>query len=224
MWLIQLKDILFHLPDYLAVWNSEFGPWIYVFLFLIIFAETGCVFLPFLPGDSLLFAVGAFTAVDGGLSFSKTLMCLFAAAVLGDTVNFVAGKWLGKKLIKVGPDGELESKLIRPKYMNQTRRFYEKHGGKTIVLARFFPIFRTYAPFVAGICSMDYLQFVFFNTFGGFVWISSLLLCGYFFGNIPEVQSHFHYVIVAILLISILPAIVEMLRSRKSHVAEDASV
>lgn len=186
------------------------GPWLYVILFLIIFCETGLVVTPFLPGDSLLFAVGALAAVANSvLNLPLVAMLLIVAAVGGDSVNYAIGFRIGPKVF-LRPN----SRLLNQRHLLKTQHFYERHGGKTIFLARFIPIIRTFAPFVAGVGTMDYRRFAVFNVTGGMTWVLSFLLAGYFFGNIPAVKRDFHYVIVAIVLLSVLPPIIEYLRSR----------
>lgn len=214
------------LPAHLSQWTAMMGPWIYILMFLIIFAETGLIVTPFLPGDSLLFALGALTAVTttataGGeqvtqaaLDFKLLLVLLIIAAILGDMVNYSVGRWLGLKLF-TNPN----SKIFNPEHLRRTQEFYDRHGGKTIVLARFLPIIRTYAPFVAGLGRMKYRTFAIYNVFGGVVWITAFLTAGHFFGNIPQVKKHFQYVILAIIVISVLPIVFEYIRSKRKSVA-----
>ncbi len=202
-------EILHDLPGHLAMWTSTMGPWIYVLLFGIIFAETGLVVTPFLPGDSLLFALGALTAIEGGLDFTTLASVLIVAALLGDTVNYNVGRWLGPKLFNK-PD----SKILNPAHLKRTQDFYIAYGGKTIVIARFLPILRTYAPFAAGLANLSYSKFFGFSIFGALVWIFSFLTLGHFFANRPEVKANFHYVILAIIVISAIPACIEFMRAR----------
>jgi membrane-associated protein len=202
-------DILVHLDQYLGVIIKEYGFWTHLLLFLIIFCETGLVVTPFLPGDSLLFAAGTFAAL-GSLNLTWLLVSLSVAAVGGDTVNYWAGCVVGPKVFS----GKY-SRFFNREYLNRTHRFYEKYGGKTIIFARFVPIIRTFAPFVAGIGSMTYPRFIIYNVLGGIAWILILTLAGYFFGNIRMVRDNFTLVIFAIIVISVLPAIVEFLRQRK---------
>lgn len=203
----SLIDLFLHLDTYLDVIIDFFGPLSYVILFAIIFMETGLVITPFLPGDSLLFAVGAFSA-RGSFNVVLIFILLFLAAVIGDSVNY----WIGNK---VGPRVfERDYRFLKRKHLVKTQDFYEKHGGKTIVLARFIPIVRTFAPFVAGVGTMDYRRFVIYNILGAFLWVSIFLFLGFFFGNIPIVQENFELLVVGIILISVLPMIVEFLRSR----------
>lgn len=208
----QFIDIILHLDAHLTEWIALFGPNIYVILFLIIFSETGLIILPFLPGDSLLFALGALTAVDGStLSLPLLLALLIIAAVLGDATNYAIGYRVGPKVFRYR-----NSFWLNQDHLTRTQAFYEKHGGKTIVLARFMPIVRTFAPFVAGIGRMQYRKFAIFNVVGGIAWVSSFLIAGSFFGNLPAVKQNFHIVIFAIIAISFAPVVIEWLRSQKS--------
>lgn len=203
----QLVDIFLHLDVHLNDLAAKFGMGLYFILFLIIFCETGLVVTPFLPGDSLLFAVGALAASPTSqLSIPLLLGLLLAAAIAGDAVNYLIGYHLGPKVFKYE-----NSLLFNKKHLLRTQHFYEKYGGKTIVLARFMPIIRTFAPFVAGIGKMEYRQFSMFNVTGGIAWVLIFLLGGYYFGNMPVVQKNFHYIIVAIIIISVMPAVVEAL-------------
>jgi membrane-associated protein len=204
-------SIMQDLPGHLAMWTAQMGPWVYILLFAIVFAETGLIVLPFLPGDSLLFAVGAMSAL-GSLHFLTLLLTLIAAAVLGDALNYAIGKWLGLRLFK-----NPQSRIFNPRHLERTEAFYKRHGGKTIVIARFMPVFRTYAPFVAGLSRMPYRDFFAFNFAGGALWILSFLSLGHFFGNLPQVKNNFHYVIAAIIIISFLPAVIEFIRSRRQQ-------
>lgn len=192
------------------------GPWIYVALFGVIFAETGLIVTPFLPGDSLLFALGALTTVAGvdgqasALDFGVLAVTLIIAANCGDCVNYTVGRWLGLHLFK-----NPKSKIFNPHYLARTHSFYEKHGGKAIVIARFLPIIRTYAPFVAGLGEMRLKRFALFSITGGATWILLFLTAGRLFGNIPQVKSRFQYVVLAIIVISALPAVIEVIRARR---------
>lgn len=206
-------EILMHLDKHLDIIIRNYGLWTYLILFLIIFCETGLVVTPLLPGDSLLFAIGSLAAI-GSLELRLLLLLLSAAAILGDTVNYGVGRFMGPKVFKM--EG---SRVFKKEYLDKTRRFYEKYGGKTIILARFVPIVRTFAPFVAGIGSMSYGRFVTYNIAGGILWISAFMIAGYYFGNIPAVKHNFTAVIFAIIIISILPGAVEFLRHRGSHAA-----
>ena len=215
----QLLALLQDLPAHLAIWTQEMGPWIYVLLFAIIFSETGLVVFPFLPGDSLLFAVGALTAVDGALDLKIACVTLIAAAALGDTANYWIGRSLGRKLFK-NPN----SRIFNPKHLESTQEFYERHGRRTIFLARFLPIFRTYAPFIAGLGRVPYGRFVGYSLSGSVVWISAFLFVGNRFGNIEVVKRNFHYVIIAILVLSAVPIAIEFFRGRQKSRAASRAV
>ena len=203
----QLLDLILHLDKHLDTLVMNYGPWVYAILFLIVFCETGLVVTPFLPGDSLLFTVGAIAA-RGGLDIFLVAGLLALAAILGDTVNYWIGKLVGQKLIARYP------KLFRPEHLQRTHDFFERYGGKTIIIARFVPIVRTFAPFVAGIGKMTYSRFMAFNVGGALLWIVLLLPLGYFFGNLPVVKKNFTLVIFGIIFLSILPAVIETLRER----------
>ncbi len=203
----QLLDLILHLDKHLDTLVMNYGAWVYAILFLIVFCETGLVVTPFLPGDSLLFTVGAIAA-RGSLDIFLIAGLLALAAILGDTVNYWIGKLVGQKLIARYP------KLFRPEHLQRTHDFFERYGGKTIVIARFVPIVRTFAPFVAGVSKMTYTRFMAFNVGGGLLWIVLLLPLGYFFGNLPIVKKNFTLVIFGIIFLSILPAIIETLRER----------
>ena len=205
--LTKLPEIFFHLDKYLDILIKDFGVYSYVILFFVIFMETGFVVTPFLPGDSILFASGAFAAL-GSLNVFYVFIILFIAAILGDTVNYWIGYRLGSKVF------EKDSKLIKREYLEKTKRFYEKHGGKTIVLARFIPIVRTFAPFVAGVGIMKYPKFILFNILGGFLWTAVFIFAGYYFGNIDFVKNNFEIVVLAIVFISIIPMILEVVKSK----------
>lgn len=205
-----LIDVVLHLDKYLGVLINNYGTLVYVILFLIILCETGLVVTPFLPGDSLVFAAAAFAAM-GSLNIWILIISLSVAAILGDTINYNIGKHLGQKLLKRG-----DSRFIKKEYIDKTNAYYDKYGGKTIVIARFIPIVRTFAPFVAGIGSMNYKQFITFNAVGGLLWVITASLLGFFFGNIPFVANNFSLVIIAIILISILPAVIEVIKGRKN--------
>lgn len=203
-------DIILHLDKYLTVFVSQYGLLTYAILFFIIFAETGLVIMPFLPGDSLLFATGAIAAL-GSLNIWLIVFILVIAAILGDTANYWIGHFLGQKIVD-----NPKIPFINQEHIDKTQKFYEKHGGKTIILARFVPIIRTFAPFVAGIGKMHYQQFVLYNIVGGVLWITLFTFAGYFFGNIPAVQKNFHYVILAIIILSVVPMIFEYIKNKKS--------
>ena len=204
----QLLDILLHLDRHLDTIIQQYGVWTYLILFLIIFCETGLVVTPILPGDSLLFAVGTFAA-RGALDLGLVLLLLSVAAVAGDTVNYAIGYRVGPRIFR--KEGV---RFLNREYLDRTHRFYERHGAKTIVIARFVPIIRTFAPFVAGVGRMSYARFVTYNVAGGVGWIASLVLGGYLFGNIPVVRQNFTLVIFAIIVLSILPGVIEFLRQR----------
>ena len=201
-------DVLLHLDKYLDLMIQTMGIWSYVIIFLIIFCETGLVVTPVLPGDSLLFAIGTFAAL-GSFDIAVVLILLTIAAIAGDTVNYWIGNYLGPKVFHYE-----DSRFFKKKHLERTHQFYEKHGGKTIIIARFIPIIRTFAPFVAGIGSMTYRKFLSYNVVGGIFWIFSLTLAGYFFGNIPVVRNNFSLVIIAIVVISVMPGVIEYLRQR----------
>jgi len=205
----SLIDILLHLDVHLDLVIRSYGFWTYGILFLIIFLETGLVVTPFLPGDSLLFAAGTFAAL-GSLDLMWIIVLLSIAAIAGDTANYWIGHASGPKVFS-----REKSRLFNKKYLHRTHQFYEKYGGKTIIIARFVPIVRTFAPFVAGIGSMTYGRFIAYNVVGGIGWVILLVLGGYFFGNIPVIKQNFSLAIAAIILISILPGIIEFLRHRK---------
>lgn len=206
--LLKGVDILLHLDKYLDLMIQTMGIWSYVIIFLIIFCETGLVVTPILPGDSLLFAIGTFAAI-GSFDIAIVLILLTIAAIAGDTVNYWIGNYLGPKVFHYE-----DSRFFKKKHLERTHQFYEKHGGKTIIIARFIPIIRTFAPFVAGIGSMTYRKFISYNVAGGILWICSLTFAGFFFGNIPVVRNNFSLVIMAIVIISVLPGVIEYLRQR----------
>jgi membrane-associated protein len=201
-------DVVLNLDKYLDVIIRNYGLWTHLLLFLIIFCETGLVVTPILPGDSLLFAVGTFAAL-GSLDLAWVLVSLSVAAVAGDTVNYWIGNLVGPKVF-----AQEKSRFFKKEYLDRTHQFYEKYGGKTIIIARFVPIIRTFAPFVAGIGAMTYPRFIAYNIVGGVGWILSLVLAGYFFGNIPIVKNNFSLVILAIIIISVLPGVIEFVRHK----------
>ncbi|MDE2293061.1 MAG: DedA family protein [Elusimicrobia bacterium] len=208
----QFIDVFLHLDTHLAVWAGWLGPWLYAVLFLIIFCETGLVVTPILPGDSLLFSVGALAAVEGSPIHLKpvcALLCL--AAVLGDAANYSIGRWVGPHVFT-----SAESRWLNKEHLRRAHAFYEKYGGKTIILARFMPIIRTFAPFVAGIGTMGYPRFASYNVVGGVAWVLLFTLAGHRFAGLPVVKQHFHYVILVIIFLSVLPGVVEYLRSRRA--------
>ena len=209
--ILQLVDIFLHIDEYLGDIIRDYGVWTYLLLFIVIFMETGLVVTPFLPGDSLIFAAGTFAAM-GYMEVGLLFALLFAAAFLGDTANYWIGHTLGPRAFS----GEvpLLKKVLKKEYLDKTHAFYEKHGGKTIILARFVPIVRTFAPFVAGVGAMTYKKFISYNIIGGLAWVAIFLFLGFFFGNLPFVQKHFEFVVIAIVLISVLPAVVEYFKER----------
>ena len=208
-YLASFIDIVLHLDTYLVVLVQQYGVWIYAILFAIIFSETGFVVTPFLPGDSLLFVAGAVAAV-GGMNIVILLALLVVAAASGNMLNYHIGRYIGPRVFKWE-----NSLFFNTAALQKTEAFYEKHGGKTLVISRFLPLFRTFAPFVAGVGKMDYLRFCLFNLIGAGLWVISLLLAGYFFGNLPWVKQNLSFVIVGIVVVSLLPAFVGWLRHRK---------
>jgi membrane-associated protein len=204
-------DIFLHLDKYLAQIVSDYQNYTYLILFLVVFAETGLVITPFLPGDSLLFAAGSIAAL-GAMNVHLLFLIIFVAAVIGDTVNYAIGHYLGPKVFKNN------YRFLKKEYLEKAHKFYEKHGGKTIIIARFIPIIRTFAPFVAGIGEMNYSKFILYNIVGGAIWSVSFIYAGYFFGSIPFIKNNFSIVIIVIILISVLPAVIEIYRGRKATV------
>lgn len=205
---MELFDFILHFDEHLANIINLFGLWTYVILFLIIFAETGLVIIPFLPGDSLLFVVGTLSG-SGFLNIWIVYFSLLTAAILGDTVNYWIGHKIGAKVFSKD-----NSRLFNKAYLEKTREFYDKHGGKTIILARFVPIIRTFAPFVAGMGKMHYRTFILYNIVGGFIWVTSLTFAGYFFGGLPIIQENFEYAAIGIVLLSLLPVIFEFIKHK----------
>ena len=206
----EFLNIILHLDQHLLQWITYFGPWFYVLMFLIIFCETGLVVTPFLPGDSLLFALGALSSLGTGdeLNVWVLLISLTIAGILGDTVNYHIGKYLGPKVF------DQDTRFFKKSYLTQTQAFYARWGTFTIVAARFAPIARTFAPFVAGIGSMEYKRFVTYNVLGAIAWVFTFILAGYFFGNLPVVKRNFHIVIFGVIFVSILPMLVPWLKSK----------
>jgi len=203
-------DIFLHLDKHLSTVIQAYGGWTYLILLLIIFCETGLVVTPILPGDSLLFAIGSFAAL-GALELEYLLVGLTLAAILGDSVNYAIGHYMGPKVFT-----KKDSRIFRKEYLDKTHRFYEKYGAKTIIFARFVPIVRTFAPFVAGIGAMSYGKFLTYNIVGGVAWICLFVLGGYFFGGLPIVKQNFTLVILAIIALSIMPGVIEYIRSRRT--------
>jgi membrane-associated protein len=214
-----LIDFILHLDVHLTEIINNYGVWAYAILFLIIFVETGLVVMPFLPGDSLLFAAGAFAApqiingqeVPGPFNIFYLTILLFIAAFLGDTLNYAIGNYFGPKVF------QRDYRFLKREYLEKTEAFYHKHGGKTIIFARFIPIIRTFAPFVAGVGTMRYSKFLFYNLIGGFLWVAGFLVAGYLFGNIPAVKKNFTLVIFAIIILSVLPPLYEVLKQKFSR-------
>ncbi|MEK6939223.1 MAG: DedA family protein [Nanoarchaeota archaeon] len=202
---LTFVDIILHLDIHLKTIIETYDLWTYAILFLVIFCETGLIFTPFLPGDSLLFTAGAFAAI-GSLNIALVFLIIFIAAVLGDYINFNVGKYIGPKIFK-----KEKSIFFNKEYLVHTEKFYEKHGKKTIIAARFIPIVRTFAPFVAGIGTMNLLTFAFYNIIGALAWCALFILGGYFFGNIPLVKEHFNWVIIGIIIFSFIPVVKEVL-------------
>lgn len=208
----SVMDFFLHLDAHLNQIVTTYGVWTHLILFAIVFAETGLVVTPFLPGDSLLFAAGALAAI-GSLDLWLLVVLLIGAAILGDTVNYWVGAWIGPRAFS----GNV--KFLRKDYLDRTHAFYEKHGGKTIILARFVPIIRTFAPFVAGVGAMSYPRFIVYNITGAVLWVGLFVPLGYFFGNMPTVKENFSLVILAIIAISVMPIAVETIRARRSRPA-----
>jgi membrane-associated protein len=209
--LIQtLIDFILHIDKHLVEIVSEYQTWTYLILFLIIFAETGFVVTPFLPGDSLLFAAGAIIArPESGLNIVLMMVLLIVAAILGDLVNYHIGDYVGPKAFSG------KYKLLKKEYLEKTQNFYIKHGGKTIIYARFVPIVRTFAPFIAGIGTMSYARFASYNVIGAVAWVCSFLLIGFYFGGLPVIKQNFTYVIFGIIVVSLIPPLIEILRKKK---------
>ena len=206
----QLVDFILHIDKHLFELIQQYGTITYFILFGIIFAETGFVFTPFLPGDSLLFAAGAFAA-KGSFNVHFLFLILAVAAIVGDTLNYWIGHYFGLKLF------EKNSRFLKKEYLERTHQFYEKHGGKTIIIARFMPIIRTFAPFVAGIGSMTYSKFIQYNIIGGILWCGLFVYAGYFFGNLELVKNNFSIILIAIILISVMPGVIEFIRQKLSN-------
>lgn len=208
---LQFFDVLLHLDKYLAALVQQYGPWIYAILFFIIFAETGFVVTPFLPGDSLLFVAGALAAL-GGMDLGLLMATLVTAAVLGNQLNYHIGRFIGPKVFHWE-----NSRIFNRAALQKTHAFYEVHGGKTVVISRFLPLLRTFAPFVAGVGAMGYARFTAFNVSGAVLWVASLSLAGYWFGNVPWIKQNLTVVIVGIIVVSMLPVIIGWWQHRKSE-------
>jgi membrane-associated protein len=207
-YLISFIDFFLHLDVKLGAIIATYGGWTYGLLFLIVFLETGLVVTPILPGDSLLFAAGTFAAL-GSFKIFWLWLLLAVAAILGDTANYWIGRVLGEKLIAGN------NRFIKKEYLERGQRFYDKHGAKTIVLARFVPIVRTFAPFIAGVSRMNYGRFIFYNIFGGLAWVSLFVFGGYFFGQLPIVKNNFSLVVLAIIVLSVMPMVIDLIRNRR---------
>jgi membrane-associated protein len=208
-----LWDFVVHLDAHLAAFVAQHGAWVYALLFVIVFCETGLVVTPFLPGDSLLFVVGALAAA-GGMDIALVMALLIAAALCGDNVNYWIGRWAGPRVFKLE-----DSRWFNRRHLERTHAFYERHGGPAIILARFVPIVRTYVPFVAGIGTMPYVRFLAFSVAGALAWVLSLCLAGYWFGNIPAVKENLGAVILVIVVVSVMPMAVALLRARRDPAA-----
>jgi membrane-associated protein len=213
--LATFLDIVLHLDTHLLALVQDYGVWVYAILFAIIFAETGLVVAPFLPGDSLLFVIGALCGM-GSLQLEVAMPLLILAAFMGDNTNYWIGRLLGLRLLE-----RAGSRLIKHEHLEKTHAFYEKHGGKTVIFARFLPILRTFAPFVAGIGTMNYRHYVMFSIIGGVAWIGSLTLAGYFFGNIPVIKDNLTLMILVIVFLSFVPAMIQFFRHRRQGAAAD---
>ena len=211
--LLQFFDLLLHLDKHLAALVQQYGPWIYAILFFIIFAETGFVVTPFLPGDSLLFVAGALAAL-GGMDIGLLIATLAAAAVLGNQLNYHIGRFIGPKVFHWE-----DSRLFNKAALTKTHAFYERHGGKTVVVSRFLPLFRTFAPFVAGVGYMGYARFTLFNVTGALLWVVSLTLLGFWFGNVPWIKQNLTVVIVGIIVVSFIPVVIGWWQHRKAEKA-----
>ena len=216
--ILKFFDMLLHLDKYIDLLIRDYGMWTYLIFFIIVFCETGLVVTPFLPGDSLLFVAGTFAAL-GSLNLMWLLVILSAAAILGDTINYWIGNYIGPKVFQMQ-----NSRVFRKEHLDRTHQFYEKYGPITIVIGRFIPIIRTFAPFLAGVGSMTYGKFLTYNVVGGILWIASFTLGGYFFGNLPFVRKNFTAVIIAIIIISVMPTVIEYMRQRRQAKAARTSL
>lgn len=214
----ELFSIFLHIDKHLAEIIQNYDTWTYLILFLIVFCETGLVVTPFLPGDSLLFAAGALS-VGGAMNVHLVALLLFVAAVIGDAVNYMIGHFFGPRLLK-----NRDSKILRKEYLDRTHRFYEKYGGKTIIIARFVPIVRTFAPFLAGVGTMNYSRFALYNVTGAAAWVIIFVYGGYLFGDLPIVKKNFSLVILAIIILSVMPAVYEVVQARREAKAEKSRV
>ncbi|MEB3766945.1 DedA family protein [Acinetobacter sp. MD2] len=206
---MELINFILHIDVHLSEFIQQYGAWIYAILFLIVFVETGLVVMPFLPGDSLLFAAGALAASTGVMNPWLLILLLFIAAVMGDTLNYHIGRYIGPRVF------EMKSRFINKEALIKTHTFFELHGGKTIIIARFMPFIRTFAPFVAGAGAMNYKSFLCFNVIGGLLWVSSFIIAGYFFGSLPFVKENFGHLMLGIIAFSLLPAVFEFIRNKR---------
>lgn len=202
-------DFILHLDKYLNIIIDKFGPWTYVILFSIVFIETGVVIMPFLPGDSLIFAAGTFSAI-GNLNIITIFLSLWAAAVIGDNLNYRIGKFIGSKIYEKD-----NLRFIKKEHLDKTNKFYEKHGGFAVIIARFMPIIRTFSPFVAGIGEMKYSKFLFFDILGGALWVGIFSFAGFLFGNLPFVKKNFSLIAIGIVLISVTPAVIAFIKEKR---------
>lgn len=222
----QLIDFIVHIDKHLSEIIQSYGSWTYLILFLIIFCETGLVVTPFLPGDSLLFVIGALGANDS-LDFKLTVVLLIIAAIVGNTLNYFIGKMIGHRILESSKLPFI-NRIIKKEYIEKANAFYEKHGGKAILLSRFLPILRTFAPFVAGIGKMNLAKFTMYNSLGAIAWVLIFMMGGYFFGNIPAVKNNFTYVTLGIILVSLLPVVISGLNTKRKKIntviSEDGNV
>ena len=218
---MDFVDLLLHVDEYLRDLVEMYGPWIYAILFAIVFAETGLVVTPFLPGDSLLFAAGALAAT-GALDVTVASVVVLAAAIIGDAVNYAIGRSAGRQLVRRAESDPRWRRWINPAYVARAHEFFERHGGKAIVLARFMPIVRTFVPFVAGIGEMSYPKFAFYNVAGAVLWVGVCVGAGYAFGNVPVVRDNFSLVAIGIVIVSVLPMVVEFIRYRRTDSSTQA--
>ena len=209
--ILSLFDFIMHIDSHLTEFANSYGLWLYAILFLIIFVETGVVVMPFLPGDSLLFAAGMLVAQPNDLNLIVLIVILLVAAILGDTLNYTIGSKIGYRAVQIKIFGK---QFVKPEHLDKTHAFYEKYGSKTIVIARFVPIVRTLAPFVAGIGKMNYKTFITYNVIGALLWVIGITLAGYFLGNIPFIKDNFSKVVLGIIFISVLPIVIEVLKER----------
>lgn len=213
----ELLNFVMNLDSNLTGLIKEYGVWTYLLLFTVIFCETGLVVTPFLPGDSLIFVIGALSA-NGELNLKVILLVLFLAAIMGDTVNYHIGKFIGPKIFH-----KENVWFLKKEYLMRTHEFYEKHGGKTIIIARFIPIIRTFAPFVAGMGNMTYWRFISYNIIGAVMWVTLFISAGYFFGNIPVVEENFTFVIFAIVFLSLVPGVITFIKNKRMRTSEEGS-